>query len=61
MKRRIANRWRKTFAWLPKRIIAATAQGDEVTIEWVWLRPVFYRYSVFQGRFMGIIYSKSDK
>lgn len=61
MKRRLANRWRKSFAWLPRRIISPTVNGDEVTIEWVWLRTVYYRYSVFQGRFMGITYSKSDK
>lgn len=59
MKRRIANRWRKTFLLLPKRIVTVTPNGDEVNISWIW-GHAYMRYSVFQGRFMGITYSKTN-
>lgn len=61
MKQRIANRWRKKFVLWPRRIITPNTNGDQVRIEWVWLRFAYYRYSVWQGRFMGIVWSKSDK
>ena len=60
MKRRIANHWRPVFLLIPRRSIAATAQGDEVTVSWIWGKA-FIRYSVFQGRYLGFVYSKSDK
>jgi len=59
MKRRIANRWRPTFLLIPRRVVTVTPNGDEVEVRWIWGRA-FMRYSVFQCRFMGIIYSKTD-
>lgn len=60
MKTLIANHWRKKFAWLPVTIITPSPNGDEVAIRRVWLRCVFYKYVVWQGRYMGIAYSISD-
>lgn len=59
MKRRIANIWRPTFILIPRRVITVTAVGDEVEIRWIWGRA-FKRYCVFQGRYMGITYSKTN-
>lgn len=60
IRRRIANRWSPVFLVWPRRVVRVTQVGDEVEISWVWGRA-FRRYSVFQGRFMGIIYSKTDQ
>lgn len=60
MKRRIANRWSPVFLLWPRRVVTVTPIGDEVEIRFVWGKA-FRRYSVFQGRFMGIIYSKTDQ